>query len=106
MRRNRKFLFVCMSTVLSIVSVQSVAQIEQDRGLRMQIMKDCGVQAWQFSITTPSYGPVRYQMSPTLPADTKACILSQVDPAKAAKNLSNSDAGSVRAVKRLESNGN
>lgn len=51
---------------------------DEDRNFRYQVMTDCEVQAWQFSVATEAGRYLRVQVSPTLSPETHACIDKEV----------------------------
>lgn len=51
---------------------------DEDRNFRYQVMTDCEVQAWQFSVATEAGRYLRVQVSPTLSPGTRACIDKEV----------------------------
>lgn len=55
---------------------------QSDENLRLAIMKDCGVAAWQVSVTTEAGGQMRVQMSPTLQPEVKKCITTEAAAGK------------------------
>jgi hypothetical protein len=51
---------------------------DEDRNFRFQVMSDCEVQAWQFSVATQAGKYLRVQVSPTLSPEIHACIDKEV----------------------------